>query len=179
MIDLKTIHYIKAIAEEGSFQKAAASLYISQPALSQYIKRIENELSFPLYERQNGKCVLTPPGEILLQKGSDILSQFDTMIEEMKICANSQKKDIYFGCPTGYSVPWFSEFLLHCKCISNCNYHLSEDSVESLINMLTKKISTLYLYRQFTIIPISFIEQSVTKLIILQFRIVMQSTKQL
>ena len=92
MIDLKTIHYIKAIAEEGSFQKAAASLYISQPALSQYIKRIENELSFPLYERQNSKCVLTPPGEILLQKGSDILSQFDTIIEEMKICANSQKK---------------------------------------------------------------------------------------
>ena len=139
MIDLKTIHYIKAIAEEGSFQKVAASLYISQPALSQYIKRIENELSFPLYERQNGKCVLTPPGEILLQKGSDILSQFDTMIEEMKICANSQKKDIYFGCPTGYSVPWFSEFLLNCKHFSDCEYHLSEDSVEALINMLAKK----------------------------------------
>ena len=30
MIDLKTIHYIKAIAEEGSFQKAAASLYIAK-----------------------------------------------------------------------------------------------------------------------------------------------------
>ena len=98
-MQLRDIQYVVTIADMQSFSKAAEALYISQPALSQYIKRIENELSFSLYERHNGKCVLTPPGEILLQKGSDILSQFDTMIEEMKTCANSQKKDIYFHFP--------------------------------------------------------------------------------
>ena len=46
MIELKTIQMIKAIEEEGSFQKAADVLYLSQPALSQYIKRVEKELSF-------------------------------------------------------------------------------------------------------------------------------------
>ena len=43
-MQLTNIRYVIAIAKEGSFTKAAESLYISQPALSQAIRRLEQEM---------------------------------------------------------------------------------------------------------------------------------------
>ena len=101
MIELKTIQMIKAIEEEGSFQKAADVLYLSQPALSQYIKRVEKELSFNLYERSGGKCTLTEAGEVLLEEGTALLEQYEKMLQKMKDAASVNKKRVFFGCPTG------------------------------------------------------------------------------
>lgn len=55
--------YFLAIAEEGSLTKAAKKLYISQPALSQYLSKLEKRLDVKLHERQkNNTLVLTPAG---------------------------------------------------------------------------------------------------------------------
>ena len=138
MIELKTIQIIKAIEEEGSFQKAADVLYLSQPALSQYIKRIEKELSFNLYERSNGKCTLTDAGRILLDEGTMLLEQYEKMFKKMESTVNTGIKTVYFGCPTGYSVPWFSDFLYGIESTRK-QIHMIEDSVEHLINKLLRK----------------------------------------
>ena len=46
-MDIKDIKYISTIVEMASFSKASKKLYISQPALSQSIRRIEAELGVP------------------------------------------------------------------------------------------------------------------------------------
>lgn len=48
-MDTKIIEYVIAIAEEKSLSKAAERLYLSQPALSQRLKKLEDELGTPLF----------------------------------------------------------------------------------------------------------------------------------
>ena len=55
--------YIIAIAEEGSFSKAAERLYVSQPSLSATVRRIENKISVPLFDRSTNPVSLTEAGE--------------------------------------------------------------------------------------------------------------------
>ena len=58
-MDIKDIKYISTIVEMASFSKASKKLYISQPALSQSIRRIEAELCVPLFARDRTKVVPT------------------------------------------------------------------------------------------------------------------------
>ncbi|WP_034868977.1 LysR family transcriptional regulator [Clostridium lundense] len=59
--------YVYEVYKEGSFSKAAKNLYISQPALSAYIKKIEAQLGVPLFDRSTTPIHLTEPGEIYMQ----------------------------------------------------------------------------------------------------------------
>ncbi len=61
------IHYVIALSEERSFSKAAERLYISQPALSQFIKNVEKDVGMPLFDRGTNTIQLTPAGEIYLK----------------------------------------------------------------------------------------------------------------
>ncbi len=54
-MDIKDIKYISTIVEMASFSKASKKLYISQPALSQGIRRIEAELGVTLFVRDRTK----------------------------------------------------------------------------------------------------------------------------
>jgi len=54
MISLKEIQYVSAVANAKSFSVASKKLYISQPALSQAIKRLEKKLGLTLFDRENG-----------------------------------------------------------------------------------------------------------------------------
>ncbi|WP_186429160.1 LysR family transcriptional regulator [Clostridium sp. BSD9I1] len=59
--------YVYEVYKEGSFSKAAKNLYISQPALSAYIKKIETSLGVPLFDRSTTPVHLTEPGKMYIQ----------------------------------------------------------------------------------------------------------------
>ena len=71
---LKQFKYVLTIAKEGSISKAAEELNISQPSLSQYLKKIENQLNVELFDRTNGNFRLTDAGEIYVETARKILS---------------------------------------------------------------------------------------------------------
>ena len=58
--------YITKIAETGSFSTAAEKLFISQPSLSQFIRRIEKQMGTTLFERRGSGVILTEAGRIYL-----------------------------------------------------------------------------------------------------------------
>jgi LysR family cyn operon transcriptional activator len=60
---LRHINYFLAVAKHKKFTKAAASLYVSQPALSQQIKQLEETLGAPLFDRSGRSVTLTDAGE--------------------------------------------------------------------------------------------------------------------
>lgn len=68
-MDIKDIKYISTIVEMASFSKASKKLYISQPALSQSIRRIEAELGVPMFVRDRTKVVPTRPHCKLRKRG--------------------------------------------------------------------------------------------------------------
>ena len=61
---LRHIKYFLAVAEHQSFTRAAVSLYVSQPALSQQIKQLEESLETILFDRSGRQVKLTHAGEV-------------------------------------------------------------------------------------------------------------------
>ena len=70
MISFRMIECLIALSEEGSFSQAARRLYISQPALSQAIRRTEQELGVTLLEKGTHRLHLTPQGECCCGRGA-------------------------------------------------------------------------------------------------------------
>lgn len=73
-MNMKQLKYVLILADLGSFSAAADELGISQPSLSQYIKKIENQVGMPLFERTNGDVRLTDAGNVYVEYGRKILA---------------------------------------------------------------------------------------------------------
>lgn len=70
----RAYEYVITLAEEKSFSKAAKRLFISQPSLSQYISRIENEMNVILFDRGSVPLRLTYEGELYVETAQKIMS---------------------------------------------------------------------------------------------------------
>ncbi|MBW4657740.1 MAG: LysR family transcriptional regulator [Drouetiella hepatica Uher 2000/2452] len=71
---LDQLRILKAIAAEGSFKRAADSLYVSQPAVSLQVQNLERQLDVPLFDRGGRRAQLTEAGHLLISYGDRILS---------------------------------------------------------------------------------------------------------
>jgi len=65
-MNLRQLRYVVALAETQSFTKAAGIEYVVQSALSQQIRKLEDELGVALFERTTRSVALSPAGEALL-----------------------------------------------------------------------------------------------------------------
>ena len=74
---LDQLRILKAIAEQGSFKKAADILYVTQPAVSLQIQNLEKQLEITIFDRGGRKALLTEAGKILLDYCQRILNQCD------------------------------------------------------------------------------------------------------
>lgn len=61
------IDYVLTLADEGNFSKAADKLFVTQPALSQFIKNTETQVGMLLFDRSTSPIQLTPAGEIFVE----------------------------------------------------------------------------------------------------------------
>lgn len=78
-MELRHLRYFIAVAEEKSFNKAAARLYISQPPLSRQIKQLEEEIGVTLIDRENRPLKLTEAGEFFYDHAIQILKKSDDL----------------------------------------------------------------------------------------------------
>lgn len=71
---LKNMDYVYAVYVNKSFSKAAEELYISQPALSATIKKVEEEIGLPLFDRSSNPIQLTQAGEYYIESIENIMN---------------------------------------------------------------------------------------------------------
>jgi DNA-binding transcriptional LysR family regulator len=76
-VELRQLRYLVAIAEEGNLGRAAASLYVSQPALSYALRSLESELGVRLFDRHAGGVTATPAGRDVVSEARRALWQAD------------------------------------------------------------------------------------------------------
>jgi DNA-binding transcriptional LysR family regulator len=76
-VELRQLRYFIAVAEEGSFSRAAGRLHVSQPPLSTQIKGLEDELGVQLLERSNRGVALTPAGLVFFEEARTVLARLE------------------------------------------------------------------------------------------------------
>lgn len=83
-METRRLEYFAVLVREGSFRRAAEMLFISQPALSQQIQRLETEVGAVLIDRGVQPFELTPAGRELLDRGNRILAELGGMADVAK-----------------------------------------------------------------------------------------------
>ncbi|MGE5659856.1 MAG: LysR family transcriptional regulator [Actinomycetota bacterium] len=94
---LDQLRILKAIAAEGSFKRAADSLYVSQPAVSLQVQNLERQLDVPLFDRGGRRAQLTEAGHLLLSYGEKILSLCQETCRALEDLQNLQGGTLIVG----------------------------------------------------------------------------------
>jgi DNA-binding transcriptional LysR family regulator len=87
-MELRHLRYFLAVADALNFSRAAERLHLSQPPLSQQVRRLEGELGAKLFDRSKRQIKLTAAGEIFATKARAILAQCD---EAAKLAARAER----------------------------------------------------------------------------------------
>jgi len=96
-MELRQLRYLVALADEHHFTRAAAGLHIAQPALSQQIRRLEDEVGVALVDRTTRHVSLTPAGELLVGRARRALAEVDAARAELSELAGVRTGRVVIG----------------------------------------------------------------------------------
>src|SRR3984885_5776407 len=96
-MELRDLRYFVAVAHTPHFSRAAAQLRVSQPALSEQIRKLENELGAPLFERTSRGALLTDAGQALLPQARAVLAQAELGTETGRSAADGVAGTLTLG----------------------------------------------------------------------------------
>lgn len=106
---LRQLEYLQAVVENGNFYLAAEQCNVSQSAISQQIKKLEEELDVRLLERHNRTFSLTPAGEYFYQKSLVISGDLKHLVRETRKIAAKDRATLRIGYYKGYQGNELSE----------------------------------------------------------------------
>lgn len=89
---LQQLRYAITIADCNSMNKAAQTLFVSQPSLSASIKELENEIGITIYKRTNRGITITPEGEEFLGYARQVTEQYELITNKYIEKSNIKKK---------------------------------------------------------------------------------------
>ena len=111
MLSLREIQYVASVAEEGSYSRAAEKLFVSQPALSQAVSRLEMRLGLQLLMRDGNKMVLTSTGQWFVEHGIGILQATQQLENHLYYLQSVKGECIRIGISQFYSLHHLARFL--------------------------------------------------------------------
>jgi DNA-binding transcriptional LysR family regulator len=103
-MEIRFLQYFVAATELGSFTAAAESLHVTQPSLSEGIRRLEADVDSPLFHRVGKGVVLTEPGLVLLPRARHILQEMTEAGEAMIALRGLRGGRVRVAAPPGLTV---------------------------------------------------------------------------
>lgn len=91
------MQYIYQVYESGSFSKAAQALYLTQPALSIAIQKVETEIGMPLFNRDKKPLELTDAGKVYIEKVKQIMHLEAELSRELSDLSNLNTGNLVLG----------------------------------------------------------------------------------
>lgn len=98
-MEFSKLEYIVKVAELGNITRAAEELYMTQPALSHYISRVEKEEGVKLFDRSSNPITLTYEGERYVETARQIIDLNRILKEEISDVKNARKGRLRIGIP--------------------------------------------------------------------------------
>jgi DNA-binding transcriptional LysR family regulator len=96
-MELRHLRYFVAVAEELHFRRAAERLYVAQPAVSEQVRKLEQELGVKLFDRTQRSVSLTGAGTALLEDARRILRQAEVAISAARTAADHATMRLRIG----------------------------------------------------------------------------------
>lgn len=136
-MNIKDLRYLLAVAEHGHFGRAAQACFVSQPALSMQIQKLEEELDVQLFERSRKQVLTTPAGKKILVAAKEALLAVDNIKAIAQMEKNPDAGELYLGAfPTlaSYLLPKVVKIVL--KKSPQRKLFLIEEKTETLLTQL-------------------------------------------
>jgi LysR family hydrogen peroxide-inducible transcriptional activator len=138
-MEVHQLRYFCAVAEEGSFTRAAQRQHIAQPSLSQQIRKLEDELGARLFDRLNRTVKLTPFGEAFLPRVKGILREMENAKQEIEEMSGMERGKLVVG-----SIPTIAPYFLPA-CLTSFSRQFPEihvNVVEEVTSELLERLHT-------------------------------------
>ncbi|CBH21554.1 putative Transcriptional regulator [Acetoanaerobium sticklandii] len=126
-MNIEYLRFFYEVASVKSISKVANNSHISQPALSQQIHKLEDNLGYKLLDRSNKGVQLTEAGKIVEKYAKNILKVYENMLVDLNDISNNNKAIRIDAFPTmaTYALPC-TIYMIKEK-YSNYNYYLNSD----------------------------------------------------
>jgi len=133
-VEFHQLRYFVAVAEEGSFSRAAAKVRVAQPSLSQQIRKLEAEMGQPLFDRLPRSVVLTEAGRCLIEYARQILAS----VGDAQRCVDELKADVSGKLAVG-AIPTIAPYVLP-ELVVTFHKHYPDVTLE-IVEDVTERIS--------------------------------------
>lgn len=136
-MNIRDLKYLVALADHGHFGLAAEASFVSQPALSMQLKKLENHLGIQLVERTNKSVLLTETGKIITEQARDILARVEDMKDTAKQASDPLSGVLHMGV-----IPTLAPYLLPhiipglTSSFPRLSIYLVEDQTKRLLSRL-------------------------------------------
>lgn len=136
-MDIREIKYLHEIIKAGSIAKAAENLYISQPALSKAIKKIQKEIGISIFKKVGTRDILTNFGKQVIINSKPVLIAYSIFEHSIQSINASSKLIVNYGVIPYYCTPFTTNFLFKFKeKYPNIEVNVIEASEESIKDKL-------------------------------------------
>ena len=140
----KELQYILAIAQERNVTHAAEKLHLSQPSLTQTLRRIEGELGCELFMRRKYGLDPTPAGELYLTMARDILERMNRFEQDIQLMINPLSGKLTIGAS------WYNTLLFLSDVIHELSVRFPQVEI-SLVEKGTNDLEELFASRRLDI----------------------------
>lgn len=136
-MNVRDFEYIVELSKARSISKASQALYISQPALSKFLQKMEAEIGTPLFQHVGRQLVPTYAGEQCIQTAGEILFLHEQLLSSLADIVHEKNGYIKLGLPLSRSEYFIAEILpMFYQKFPNICISVYEDSAKILLKML-------------------------------------------
>lgn len=136
-MELRHLRYFVAVAKRLNFSRAAEDLHVAQPAISQQIRVLEQELGVQLFDRMGRRVALTRAGEVLLPHANQVLAAVELAANEVRELGHLSRGSASLGAPPTVSTHRLPARLTQFRTLyPGLDVALREAGTESLLKLV-------------------------------------------
>jgi len=138
-MELRTLKYFLAVAQEENITKAAEILHTTQPNLSRQLNSLEEEFGRKLFIRGKRKITLTEEGMFLRKRAQEIIDLSNKTESELSLFGESEVGDIYIGAVETNAMRFIGETVVKIQQANpNIKFHFHSESTLEITEYLDK-----------------------------------------